>query len=111
MRQELRDSGFEKVMGGSLRTCKEKFYSGVHTGLETWVGAAREDGWEVRDVKEGIPREEKRGRGPDSPKKKRDEAPRLEIAGLDIGGGVGVKIKEGKAGGKREGGTDDGGWL
>ncbi|KAL8637309.1 MAG: hypothetical protein Q9228_005402, partial [Teloschistes exilis] len=26
LRQELKDSGFEKIMGGTLRTCKEKWY-------------------------------------------------------------------------------------
>ncbi|KAI9725948.1 MAG: hypothetical protein M1828_002276 [Chrysothrix sp. TS-e1954] len=52
-RDELRDSGFEKVMGGSLRTCKEKFYGCVHDGLSTWVGAAREDGWDAETVQRG----------------------------------------------------------
>ncbi|KAL8949715.1 MAG: hypothetical protein Q9222_004207, partial [Ikaeria aurantiellina] len=36
LRRELRDSGFEKCMGGSLRTCKEKWYGYVHAGLTTW---------------------------------------------------------------------------
>ncbi len=53
LRDELRMSGFEKVMGGSLRTCKEKFYGAVHDGLKTWVAAAREDGWVVDDVRRG----------------------------------------------------------
>jgi hypothetical protein len=44
LRQELKVSGFEKCMGGSLRTCKEKFYGAVHDGLRTWVSAATEDG-------------------------------------------------------------------
>lgn len=82
----MRDSGFEKCMGNSLRTCKEKFYGGVHAGLATWVAAAREDGWDIRGVREGF-REERRGRM--SPKKvgKGEEAPRLEIPKLDFGGG------------------------
>ena len=78
-------------MGNSLRTCKEKFYGGVHAGLATWVGAGREDGWEVGGVREG----ERGGRG--SPRKGggREEAPRVEVRGL----GLGVKV------------VDAGGWL
>ena len=47
-------SGFEKVMAGSLRTCKEKFYGAVHDGLKTWVAAAIVDGWSVEDVRRPI---------------------------------------------------------
>ncbi|KPI43641.1 GTPase-binding protein rid1 [Cyphellophora attinorum] len=43
LRDALKQSGFEKVMGGSLRTCKEKFYGGVHDGLKVWVRAAKVD--------------------------------------------------------------------
>ncbi|KAF7717997.1 Uncharacterized protein PECH_004700 [Penicillium ucsense] len=64
LRSELRASGFEKVMGGSLRTCKEKFYSAVHECLRTWVAAALEDGWPYMVVREGPPRTE-----PSSPAK------------------------------------------
>lgn len=80
-------------MGNSLRTCKEKFYGAVHAGLRTWVGAGREDGWDVRGVREGW-REEGRGRA--SPKKVRKgegaprlEAPRLEMPSLGLGNGSG----------------------
>lgn len=52
-RADLRSSGFEKVMGGSLRTCKEKFFGHLHEGLKLWVSAAREDGWPYMDVREG----------------------------------------------------------
>ncbi|KAL9601948.1 MAG: hypothetical protein Q9219_002172 [cf. Caloplaca sp. 3 TL-2023] len=100
LRQELRDSGFEKCMGGSLRTCKEKWYGYVHACLSTWVGAAKVDGWEVRDVREGLRREERSV----SPRKKGkgEEAPKLEVLKFDgaVGGG-----KEGKEGG------GVGGWL
>lgn len=96
-RQELQDSGFEKCMGGSLRTCKEKFYSSVHAGLTTWVGAAREDGWDVVFVKEGPRRELVR----QSPRKGKVEAPpRLEMTKLDLMTGAG-----------RGGVVDEGGWL
>lgn len=80
LRDELRASGFEKVMGGSMRTCKEKFYGAVHDCLKTWVSAAREDGWDYRFVREGP--------GPGSPaksptksanKKQTEEPPKLEL--------------------------------
>ena len=100
LRQELRDSGFEKCMGASLRTCKEKFYGAVHAGLTTWIGAAREDGWDVKYVREG-PRRDAVVRTP-SPKKGKVEAPpKLDMPKLDLGVGVG--------GGK--GVPDDAGWL
>jgi hypothetical protein len=58
LRAELRASGFEKVMGSTLRTCKEKFYSSVHDCLRTWIAAAVEDGWPYIAVREGPPRPE-----------------------------------------------------
>ncbi|KAJ6161126.1 hypothetical protein N7470_004522 [Penicillium chermesinum] len=69
LRGELRASGFEKVMGGSLRTCKEKFYSAVHECLRTWVAAAVEDGWAYNLVREGPPRPGEPGSPIKSPKK------------------------------------------
>lgn len=81
LREDLKQSGFEKIMGGSLRTCKEKFYGGVHEGLKCWVSAAKADGWPVEDVRAGPPREQTSPRK--SPvKKKADEAPRIA---LDVG--------------------------
>ena len=82
LRKELKDSGFEKAMGGSLRTCKEKFYGSVHAGLTTWIGAGRDDGWDIRIVKEGPPRDNAK-----SPKKKNTEpVPILQMPKLDFGG-------------------------
>ncbi|KAI9806111.1 MAG: hypothetical protein M1833_004518 [Piccolia ochrophora] len=94
LRQELRDSGWEKILGGSVRTCKEKFYGAVHDGLRTWVAAAKADGWAIGDVRNGPPREE---RSPvrQSPRKKKQEPPMVELPKLDLDGG--------------NGGTD--GWL
>jgi len=94
LRDELRASGWEKVMGTTLRTCKEKFYSAVHDGLRTWIAAAVEDDWVVADVRMG-PKEEKISSPRKSPgKRKADEAPKLEAPkiGLDklslgLGGG------------------------
>ncbi|KAJ9605574.1 hypothetical protein H2200_010231 [Cladophialophora chaetospira] len=85
LREDLKQSGFEKIMGSSLRTCKEKFYGGVHEGLKCWVSAARADGWPLEDVRAGPPRETTSPRK--SPiKKKADEAPKLA---LDVGAGQG----------------------
>ncbi|KAH0544551.1 hypothetical protein FGG08_001323 [Glutinoglossum americanum] len=86
LREELKVSGFEKMMGISLRTCKEKFYGAVHDGLKTWATAAAADGWDVRDVRMGPPVTEKRERG--SPKKKKDIEdlpPKVELPKLELG--------------------------
>ncbi|KAL2814705.1 armadillo-type protein [Aspergillus cavernicola] len=89
LRNELRASGFEKVMGGTLRTCKEKFYSAVHDCLRTWVSAAVEDQWPHLLVREGPPRHETRSppKSPikASPKKSAldEKPPRLDLA-LDV---------------------------
>ena len=106
LRKELRDSGFEKVMGATLRTCKEKFYGGVHDGLRAWVAAAAEDGWETVGVREGPTLEEQAARARScSPKKspgKKEKAPKIEadFPKLDLGLDCG-----------RKGDDDDDGWL
>ncbi|KAJ9151243.1 GTPase-binding protein rid1 [Pleurostoma richardsiae] len=95
LRELARVSGWERCLGGSLRLCKEKFYPGVHEGLRTWVAAAAEDGWDVRDVRFGPPPE---ARGPPRKnnaaggggagggrKEKAEEPPRLEMPRLDFG--------------------------
>ncbi|KAI1387451.1 armadillo-type protein [Hypoxylon trugodes] len=90
-------SGWERCMGGSLRLCKEKFYPGVHDGLRTWVAAAAEDGWDVRDVRYGPPAEPKSptkryaggGGGGNNNKggknNKEEQAPRIDIPKLSLG--------------------------
>ncbi|KAK2777801.1 hypothetical protein FQN52_002974 [Onygenales sp. PD_12] len=107
LRNDLRASGFEKVMGASLRTCKEKFYSSVHDSLRLWVAAAAEDGWEYQYVREGPPRADGTPRspiktGPGSPKKRpgmvSEEPPKLDLAGS-------LDHKSSSAN------EDDGGWL
>jgi len=98
LRQELKDSSFEKVMGASFRTCKETLYGCVHEALSTWVGAAMEDGWPYQDVRQG-PKQEIRQMSPKKSPKKKDAAPNLEMPKLDLGGG------------KESRGIDDGGWL
>ena len=87
VRQELKVSGFERSMGMSLRTCKEKFYGAVHDGLRTWVAAADADGWGVKDVRMGPPVEEKKS-ARNSPKKKKkglEEEIVLPELKLDLG--------------------------
>ena len=79
LRSELRASGFEKVMGGSLRTCKEKFYSSVHECLRTWVAAAVEDGWPYTLVREGPPRSSEPGSPTKSPKKSAPGSPKKGV--------------------------------
>ncbi|KAL8922391.1 MAG: hypothetical protein Q9172_003584 [Xanthocarpia lactea] len=97
LRQQLKDSGFERCMGGSLRTCKEKWYGYVHSCLSTWVGAALADGWSIREVREGPKRDETVIRSPKKGKSKMDDAPRLEMPKLSLGIG---DVK-----------GDEGGWL
>ncbi len=93
-RQELKDSGFEKCMGSTLRTCKEKWYGYVHACLTTWVGAARADEWNYKHVREGERRQEMSV----SPRKgkKAEQAPMLDMPKFDSGVGDG---------------KEEGGWL
>ncbi|KAL4948897.1 armadillo-type protein [Aspergillus filifer] len=88
LRNEFRASGFEKVMGETMRKCKEKFYSSVHDCLRTWISAAVEDQWPHLTVREGPPRQETRSPPKSllkSPKKGAldDKPPKLDLA-LDI---------------------------
>lgn len=99
LRTELRASGFEKVMGGSLRTCKEKFYSSIHDCLRTWIAAAMEDDWPYIFVREGPPRPDpgspsKSPTKPGSPKKCKgsEQPPKLDL-GLDLPGERGPQAK------------------
>lgn len=90
LRAQLRVSGFERCMGASLRLCKEKFYGAVHDGLRTWVAAAAEDCWPVKDVRFGPPPADTpqppRGARSASPVKRSalDEPPKLEVPRLDF---------------------------
>ena len=77
-------------MGASLRTCKEKFYGSVHEALSVWCGAALEDGWPDKDVRQGPPREEVI-KSPQKKSKKKDQAPKLDMPKLDL------EVKEGGA--------------
>ncbi|KAF2104275.1 hypothetical protein NA57DRAFT_30165 [Rhizodiscina lignyota] len=101
LRKLTRDSGFEKVMGGNLRTCKEKFYGSVHCALRTWVAAAHDDEWDIKDVRFGPKLDEPKS-VKSSPKKKAGEkmekAPQLEVPKTDLsplGGELGLEIPSG----------------
>ncbi|KAF4626808.1 hypothetical protein G7Y89_g11349 [Cudoniella acicularis] len=88
LREQMRISGWEKLMGSTLRLCKEKFYGGVHAGLRCWVAAAAEDGWDTRDVRCG-PSTEGNKSPRKTPKKQTpvEEAPKIEMK-LSFGGDV-----------------------
>jgi hypothetical protein len=108
LRDELQASGFEKTMGCTMRTCKEKFYSGVHDGLRAWVAAATEDGWETRYVREGPAMEEQAARArSSSPNKKKKEAP--PQLGEVVGVGALPKLEIDIGGQQND--DDDSGWL
>jgi hypothetical protein len=84
LRAKLEISGWERCMGGTLRTCKEKFYGGVHAGLKCWVAAATEDEWETKLVRNG-PSAEDRGSPIRKSSKKQEDAPRIEMPKFDFG--------------------------
>lgn len=88
LRGDFQISGWERCLGGSLRLCKEKFYGSVHDGLRTWVAAAAEDGWNIKDVRYGPPPESRNSpkkMGGGQQKKKIEDAPKLEMPKLDFG--------------------------
>ena len=111
LRKDLQNSGWEKVMGGTLRTCKERLHgcSAVHDALKTWVRAAIEDKWRSMDVQTGnftgmtaragrvglvqpSPEDDNHLAIRDSPAKKRveEEAPKvaLDLPTLNLGAKV-----------------------
>ncbi|KAI7151211.1 hypothetical protein KC316_g15321 [Hortaea werneckii] len=106
-------------MGATLRTCKEKFYSGVHDGLRAGVAAAAEDGWDTKYVREGPTQEEQADKAKkflSSPKKspkKGDEAPKLDnmkveaLPKLSLNLGMGAEVKSRAVAQD----NDDDGWL
>jgi hypothetical protein len=54
VRRELRDCGFEGVMGGKLRKSSREYYPGLHGELQTWCWEGHVDGWRVGDVARGF---------------------------------------------------------
>jgi hypothetical protein len=96
-------------MGEKLRQCKEKYYGAVHDVLRTWVAAAVCDGWDVKEVRMGPPKDEspKKSASPrKSPAKKADQPPKLDAPpkiNLDLG------LEKGMAAADSKGATDA--WL
>jgi len=95
LRADLEGSGFEKLMGATLRLCKEKFYSVVHDGLRTWVGAAAEDGWPTEYVRKG-PIQLEYSSPNKSPRKDGSLLPKLDLPVLSLGdaGNIGRENEE-----------------
>lgn len=85
LRDELKASGFEKVMGDKLRLCKEKFYGCVHDGLRTWTAAAEEDLWSAVDVRVGPPKPESPKKGGHASPKKEAPPPQIDLPQMDLG--------------------------
>ncbi|KAI1327383.1 armadillo-type protein [Xylariaceae sp. FL0255] len=85
LRSLCRISGWERCMGSSLRLCKEKFYSHVHDGLRTWLAAAAEDGWDVRDVRYGPSEPQSPSKKQASKAKNEPAAPKIDMPKLDLG--------------------------
>jgi hypothetical protein len=54
VRRELRDCGFEYVMGGKLRKASREYYPGLHGELQRWCWEGYRDGWKVFDVARGF---------------------------------------------------------
>ncbi|KAI4728706.1 hypothetical protein E4T49_03421 [Aureobasidium sp. EXF-10728] len=79
LRSELKASGWEKMMGGTMRTCKEKFYCGVHSGLQNWIAAAQADGWDIEYVRYGPSKEEMAASSPKKSPKKTEPPPQLGL--------------------------------
>ncbi|KAJ4984629.1 GTPase-binding protein rid1 [Stagonosporopsis vannaccii] len=86
LRENLRISGFEKLMG-QLRACNPKYYGAVHDSIKVWIGAALEDDWDVKPVRMGSGDKNNGGTSPVkmSPKKKAEAAPQIDVPKLDLG--------------------------
>ncbi|KNG51524.1 gtpase binding protein rid1 [Stemphylium lycopersici] len=96
-RQELKVSGFEKLMG-HLRACNPKYYGAVHDSVKVWVGAALEDDWDVKTVRMGVS-DSKGTVSPlkQSPKKNNEAPPQLQLQAppkMDISLGLGLGFEK-----------------
>ncbi|RMZ67638.1 GTPase binding Rid1 [Pyrenophora seminiperda CCB06] len=89
-RQELKVSGFEKLMG-HMRACNPKYYGAVHDSVKVWIGAALEDDWDVKTVRMGSSDKGNVSPSKQSPKKKVEPPPQLHAPPqMDIGLGLGL---------------------
>ena len=65
IRRDLRNCGFEGIMGRKLRKASREYYPGLHGELQRWCWDGHRDGWRVLDVARGFgeveekPREER----------------------------------------------------
>lgn len=118
LREDLRASGFEKVMGKSLRVCKEKLYGAVHSALKAWVAAAAEDGWPIRDVQTGPVADPVTPKSPTkSPSKGKGnsdvapQTPQLDLPKLSFGAEIGRAMGDPGAGRENVKDAGDEGWV
>ena len=54
VRRDMRNCGFEVVMGGKLRKVSREYYPGLHGELQRWCWESHRDGWRVFDVSRGF---------------------------------------------------------
>ena len=53
LRIDMRNCGFENIMGGKLRKASREYYPGLHGELQKWCWEGHRDGWKVFDVARG----------------------------------------------------------
>ena len=53
VRMDMRNTGFEGVMGGKLRKASREYYPGLHMELQRWCWMGHQDGWPVFTVSRG----------------------------------------------------------
>jgi len=87
LRHELKVSGFERMMGNRLRTCRDKYYGVVHESIATWIAAAGEDGWPSANVSRGPPQADNATTSTNGV----SGAPKFELPKLDLGIDQGAK--------------------
>lgn len=54
VRRDMRNCGFESVLGGKLRKASREYYPGLHGELQRWCWEGHRDGWKVFDVARGF---------------------------------------------------------
>jgi hypothetical protein len=50
VRRDMRNCGFEGVLGGKLRKASKEYYPGLHGELQQWCWLGELDGWDVASV-------------------------------------------------------------
>ena len=54
VRLDMRNCGFEAVMGNKLRKSSREYYPALHGELQRWCWEGHRDGWRVFDVAKGF---------------------------------------------------------